>query len=138
MAEFLDQIEVPVVVFGSDLTTLYTNRAAARLSPAALEKTRGRPMGELIECPHARLPEGCGRTIHCSGCTILRMLADTQRDGIARQAFDVTKPVRRNGAPEIVRYCLSTQKVGESVLLIIEDRQALDSAALLGVEPQGP
>lgn len=137
LTELLDQVDVPVVAFGPGLTALGANRAAGKLSPAAATKVDGGKVGDLIECPYALTPEGCGRSVHCSGCAILRMVADTQRDGVARQAHDVVQPVRRKGGAAVVRYCLSTQKVADTVLLIIEDQTLLESGGLLAIEPQG-
>lgn len=135
--DLLDQVPVPVVAFKPDLTALCANSAARRNSQIAATLITDLPVGNIIECVHAVAPEGCGRTIHCSGCTIRRMIADTHRDGRARQAYDVTQPVRREGTTVLVRYCLSTQKVADTVLLIVEDARDMASAALLAMDVRG-
>jgi len=75
----------------------------------------------VFECANAKLPEGCGNTIHCSGCTIRRNVMDTQETG--RRHFRVPAYLNQ-GNPESyqqIRFLISTEKVEGIVLLRIEE-----------------
>lgn len=39
--------------------------------------------GEALECLHSKLPEGCGRTIHCETCAIRNLVLQTIKKRIS-------------------------------------------------------
>jgi hypothetical protein len=76
--------------------------------------------GDVFECAYARLPGGCGRTAHCSGCTIRQTVMDTVRTGQGH----LRAPAYLNRAtPDGVQripLTISTERVGDFVLLRID------------------
>jgi len=79
--EYLDRFDLPVLIVDSEGRIAASNRQAQ----AALDKTErqitGFLGGEAMECPYARLPEGCGHTEHCLTCTIRNTIMETHETG---------------------------------------------------------
>lgn len=70
LGEYLDGLTAPVLVVDHEGRVVAANaRMAAALGRGARE-LRGLLGGEAMACAHARLPEGCGKTVHCRECTI--------------------------------------------------------------------
>jgi hypothetical protein len=120
LQEFLDALEAPVLAVDSDVLVKVANRRARTLlkkDDADIVDRRG---GDVFACTHARLPGGCGKTVHCSGCTIRRTVMETDQTG---RAFLQVPAYLRQGQPgsenEICLY-VSTEKVGDVVLLRID------------------
>lgn len=136
LAELLDQIDVPVIAFDANVTALLANRAAEKVVGQKVDLIKGRLAGNVFECIHASTPEGCGRTIHCSGCTIRRTVTATHQDGQPRRNVEAEQIVEHAGKRQLVRYRLSTEKVHDSVLLMIEDiRMLAADATVLAAVP---
>lgn len=77
LPEFLESVAVPVILFDSERKAVAANQSACEYlgkSPGEVEGFKG---GDVFDCRYAHLPEGCGNTIHCSGCTIRRLIMDT-------------------------------------------------------------
>jgi transcriptional regulator with PAS, ATPase and Fis domain len=134
LSQLLDQLDTPVIALDADITAMCANQAAEKILATKADLIKGKLVGDIFECIHAKTPEGCGRTIHCSGCTIRRMVADTHQDGRPRRSVQADQMVRRNGEFTPVRYRISTKKIGEAVLLTIEDAKALASESLFATE----
>ena len=120
LQEYLDTLEAPVLAVDPDVVVKIANEKACRLANKRQSDMLDRKGGEVFECAYARLPGGCGRTVHCSGCAIRMTVAETHATGIPR----VRVPAYLcQGAPgdenKIIMY-LSTEKVGDLVLLRIE------------------
>jgi hypothetical protein len=86
-----------------------------------LSRIEGYRGGDVFECAYARLPEGCGKTVHCSGCTIRNTVIKTFATGInyiRTPAF-----LFKNSNRKVKKYDLyiSTEKVGDIVLLRIDE-----------------
>jgi hypothetical protein len=138
LLELLNQFDVPVIALDADVTALCANQAAEKTAANKVDLIKGQLLGDVIECVNAQTPEGCGRTIHCSGCTIRRMVTATHQDGQPRQSVEADQLVRRAGRVTPVRYSISTQKFGDAVLLIIEDAKVLSTESPFAVQVQGP
>jgi transcriptional regulator with PAS, ATPase and Fis domain len=79
--EFLDRFERPVVVVDTGARVIAINRAMAELQGIEDRDAVNMLGGELMECEHARLPQGCGRTLHCKACALRRVVNDTVHTG---------------------------------------------------------
>jgi hypothetical protein len=125
--QLLDRLHVPVIAVDANVTATCANRAAERILGRRGNLIQGRLVGEVIECVHAAAPGGCGRSIHCAGCAIRRMATATFRDGTARCSIEAEQSVRHDGKTGPTRFTISTQKLGDVVLVIVEDMKALSS-----------
>lgn len=132
--QLLEQFDTPVIALDADITALCANQAAEMILGTRSDLIKGKLMGEVIECIHAQNPEGCGRTIHCSGCVIRRMVMETHQDGRPRASVEANQLVRRAGEVTSERYRISTRKIGDAVLLTIASAKVLSQEALFATE----
>jgi PAS domain-containing protein len=130
MSEFLETLDAPVVVTDRDGVVLNANRNARDLLNIELEFVRGKRGGDVIECELSRSPGGCGSTEHCqSGCVIRRSVNHTFDTGeglqhqLAQQMLITASGVRET------RLVISTEKVGELIMLRIDKFDGSDPSA---------
>ena len=76
--------------------------------------------GDVFECAYARLPERCGRTIHCSGCTIRKAVKETFETGEPRVRVPAVLNQEDEDGPSVVYLTITTIKSGEVVFLRID------------------
>ena len=120
LREFLDMLDHPVVLVDHDVRVLSSNEKAAALVKKERAEMIGRFGGEVFECENASLPEGCGRTVHCSGCVIRESVNETYETGnpvICRPAA-LYQGVPGYSFP--VELVISTRKSGDVVFLMVE------------------
>jgi PAS domain-containing protein len=125
---FLDSLKLPIVVVNRGGTIVTGNEQARTLLRKGLPEIEGSKGGEVFECAYARLPEGCGNTRHCSGCTIRRTVMETH--GTGRGLLRVPATLNRNNKqdPEKIKLLISTERIADLVLLRIDEVQAKDAA----------
>ncbi len=122
-ALFLDRLGVPVLVVDESVRVVAANTMACALLGKEQQKVVGRLGGEAVECAYARLPGGCGRTVHCKSCTIRLTVLDTY--GTGQCHYDVPAYLDTN-KPDGVgtsHVLITTVKSGEFVLLKITEMQ---------------
>ena len=118
LQEFLDGLNEPVVLVNGDGRVMSANNDAQSLLGKSIDKINGFKGGEVFECEYSCLPEGCGNTVHCAGCTIRNTVMDT---------FDTGKGHVRESAylnhntKGRIDYLISTEKVGEYAFLRIDE-----------------
>ena len=119
--EYIDSLSQPVCIVDDTGTVITANRSAQTMLQKKLDSIRGNKGGEVFECAYARLPEGCGNTIHCSGCAIRRTVMDSHATGEPHYRVPATlKPDSLDRNKDIALF-ISTEKVGEVVYLRIDD-----------------
>jgi hypothetical protein len=121
LKNLLDDLNAPILVLGRDGVIELSNRSAKDLLGKEAMAIEGHRPGDVFECSHARLPEGCGRTLCCSGCTIRRTVLETQSTG---RSLNRAPACLKHGYAEHsaeVQMHISTEKVGEVVFLRIDD-----------------
>ena len=125
---FLDSLKLPVVVVNRGGTIVTGNDQAKALLRKGLPEIEGFKGGEVFECAYARLPDGCGNTMHCSGCTIRRTVMETHSTG--RSCLRVPAMLYRNTPedPEKIKLLISTERLADLVLLRIDEMEAKDAA----------
>ena len=75
--EYLETINLPVILVDSNVVILYANKAALIFLNKCDYEVNNHIGGDVFECKYAHLPGGCGKTIHCSGCTIRNAVTET-------------------------------------------------------------
>jgi hypothetical protein len=70
LGEYLDDIELPAIAVNQDRRAVAVNQRMAEFLGKSDRERFGLLGGEAMECQYARLPEGCGGSIHCQTCTI--------------------------------------------------------------------
>lgn len=123
ISDFLDALPGPIFVVDAEGRIVGANTRGLQQVSKDLVAIEGRLGGEVFECKYARLPEGCGRTLHCKTCTIRKTVTKTFETGescLRVPAFidlaDISKDMT-------VRFLISTEKVNDVVLLRIDDAQ---------------
>jgi hypothetical protein len=121
LGEYLDWLDVPVLVMDGEASVRTANVAARELLDKGLTDIERHRCGEVFECAHARLPEGCGSTIHCSGCAIRRAVLETYRTGQRCLRVPAYLAPATPGQSSRIALLISTQRVtsrGRSVVLL--------------------
>lgn len=117
---YLDSIPVPVLTVDRYIVVKTVNRKACDVlgkDPREIVQHLG---GNVFECAHARLPEGCGRTIHCSGCVIRRSVARTFETGEPQVSVPATLRRGDPDHPSAVVLFITTVRSGEVVMLRVD------------------
>jgi len=87
---YIDTISTPILVVDSQNAIVAANAKASEMLGRKLDPPVQPPFGLFFDCVHSRLPEGCGRTIHCSGCVIRKSVAATFNTGEAQISIPAT------------------------------------------------
>lgn len=117
--DFLDRIDAPVVIVNKDGAIVNANIIAKNKMNLTFDQNEYE-QGDIIECIYASEPEGCGNTIHCSGCKIRKTIMDTIEHG--RSHENVPAYINRGSSNKVrqLDFVFSTEKVNEIVLLRID------------------
>jgi PAS domain-containing protein len=81
LSEYLDTIDRPVMMVNGDGAVVAVNQKLAGFLGRDRAELRGLLGGEAMACVHSRLPEGCGKTVHCRECTVRRAVESVARSG---------------------------------------------------------
>lgn len=119
--DFLDLLPVPVLVVDDDAKLIGANKRAAGLLGKDAARIKGKQFGEAIECPYAKLPGGCGQTMHCRSCTVRLTVHDTYTTGLGHYDVPAYQDICFAREVKTVCYLISTEKSGEFVFLNIHD-----------------
>ena len=85
------------------------------------EKSVGLLGGEFMECAHARLPEGCGRSECCRDCAIRNTIMRTLRTGNPQTNVPAYLSTYENGDPVVKKLSISSERHGPVVRMMIEE-----------------
>jgi hypothetical protein len=77
--------------------------------------------GDVMECAYAKLPEGCGNTVHCAACTIRNNVMETFKTGKSLKRVPASLNRRSRGSVDKMEFLISTEKVDDIVLLRIDE-----------------
>ncbi|MDD2764214.1 MAG: hypothetical protein PHE83_09610 [Opitutaceae bacterium] len=128
LGDFLNRLDFPVLVTDRDLTVVEANRAAETIAGSSRTQLKAGPTGVAIECYYAGLPGGCGQTSHCHGCALRQTIVDTYADGQARCGVYAVPQPPADTKGRIVQFRFSTHKVGDSIMVVIEETKIVDRA----------
>lgn len=117
LGELLDQFDVPVLAVDCDGRAIAANQATADMVGKSRRELFGLLGGDLMECAYARLPGGCGKTIHCKACAIRNAVEKTMETGSPQMSV----PAYLNQADGRVNMRISTSRIPTGVVLIIEE-----------------
>lgn len=125
--EFLDRFDSPIVLLNQAGNIAGVNRLAQLRLGKTREEIDHLLVGNVFECRHARLPGGCGKTVHCMGCAIRRTFTECLREGGGRRDCNAVLHRHDHGRDETIRLRLSAERLGNYVLMRI-DAMRWDSA----------
>lgn len=120
ICQYLENLPAPILVVDGDAVVRGANTKACKAVSKDLPQILNMRGGDVFECIHAKSPEGCGRTMHCSGCTVRRAVVDTLSTGVAMSGIHVEVMQRINNEDRPVMLTISTQRLANCVLFQIE------------------
>ena len=86
-----------------------------------LHEVEGVIGGLVFECRYAKLPEGCGKTLHCDGCTIRNQVMDTAKTGRPYSGQPALLNPGFTKTEVEFKLKISTEKINDLVLLRIDE-----------------
>lgn len=116
LQSFINSFSFPIVVVNSSFDPVAINRSAANSSHLSIQLAPDTTLGNVVECKYSHLPEGCGKTVHCSGCVLRRTVEDTHTSG--RPAVMV--PAAINTSSEEVGFYVSTVKTENRIFVKLD------------------
>lgn len=120
LQEYLDSIPVPVLAVDNNVIVKIVNAKGCEVLGKEAREIVQHLGGNVFECAHARLPEGCGRTIHCSGCVIRRSVTHTYETGEPLSMVPATLSRSDPDNSSAVAMTITTVKAGELVILRVD------------------
>lgn len=128
LKQILNCVEEPVFVLDHDRFVKAANDRALEMlgkDDAHIENQLG---GDVFECSYASLEGGCGNTIHCKTCAIRNIITETLATGSGYKHVPAYQNISTADGEKILKFLISTEKVGERILLRIDDVGWGDSA----------
>jgi PAS domain-containing protein len=114
--KFLDRFEVPLFVVDKNVRIVAANKIFENMTGRSHRDVFGLLGGEVMECAYARLPEGCGETIHCLACSIRNTVMAAMESGEPQ----IQVPVKLRRESKEIGMVISAEKIGSFVRIIIE------------------
>ena len=121
VGEYIESLPLPTVLLTAEVAVNSANSSALSLLGKEPADLQGRPGGEVFECMYAELPEGCGKTVHCSGCTIRNTVMDTWETGDLHLRVPAYLQQSPGGVTTRLKFLISAEKKGGMVFLRIEE-----------------
>jgi len=121
LPQYLNELGAPILVMDDDVRVLGFNEPARALLGYRVEGCVGRYGGDVLECAYARLPGGCGNTEHCKACAIRRTVTNTYTTGDSKHNVPAYQDIVTPTGTREIRFLISTEKVGNFVLLRIDE-----------------
>ena len=119
--EFLDRLGIPVLLCDNKNNISAANSLASDILGKKLTIIETNRIGDVLECIYADNPEGCGNTVHCKSCTIRRTILETYSSGNNKERVKAYPDTQFGDKDKDLCFEISTEKVGEFVLLRIDD-----------------
>lgn len=123
LSQLLDSIDAPILVISQNAKVAKANTKASQLLKKEVTEEDDFLTGMVFECAYANSPGGCGTTTHCSGCTIRRAITETFQSGYPKVHLPVTLIQTSLEKDHRLRLTITTQKVGDVVLLRIDSME---------------
>lgn len=120
LSEYIDSLPEPVYVVDDNLVVQGVNRIGCTVLDKHSHDIIKELGGDVFECAYARLPERCGRTIHCSGCTIRKAVKETFQTGEPRIKVPAILNQDDEDEPSVAYLTITTVKSDEVVFLRID------------------
>jgi len=117
LEKYLDDFQNPIVIMDSNCRIIAANEMAEKLTGKSRREVVGLLGGEAMECAHALLPEGCGKTVHCETCTFRRAINEVVKSGKSKSRI----PVKFTQMDRDVNIRISVVLIGELIRIMIED-----------------
>ncbi len=125
--DLLDTLEAPVFLVDGEGRINSANLAAQDILGKSESDIEDQLGGDVFECANARLPGGCGQSIHCKGCTVRNTVMKTLATGRSAIRIPAYQNIITDEGPTRMLFQISTQKAGAGVLLRIDNIEEADA-----------
>ena len=130
LGDFLDRIDVPVLLTDGAVIVQRANRKAElEFGRQSTKKLTNATVGVAIECLNAQGTGECGRAEKCVGCVLRGTILGTHADGKPRYGQYSQNQVMTPLGAKPKRFRFSTTRVGDAVMLSIEEVLDLATAS---------
>ena len=116
----LNCINEPVLVINSEGIVKTANKSGQKLLSKKSEDIENHLGGDVFECSYSNKAGGCGNTVHCKACAIRNIVMDTLSTGQGYKNVPAFQSIDTSDGTKILKFHISTEKVGDSILLRIE------------------
>ena len=120
MSDYLNSFDFPILLVDSDVVVKFANKSAMHFLEKDATEIVGYHGGDATECEYARMPEGCGKTIHCKACAIRNTVKETFKTGISFKDITAFQNIYSKSGLQKVQFKISTEKKNNQVLLKID------------------
>jgi PAS domain len=120
LQQHLDSIPIPILLINDGNSVVTMNAKACDILGRETGETHTPLFGKVFDCVHSRSAEGCGRTIHCSGCVIRRSVTMTFNTGESQVLVPATLSLASLDQISEAVTAITTVKIGGLVLLHME------------------
>jgi hypothetical protein len=120
LLDFLSSLEIPTLIVDGEGRVQAANAETLDMVQKELDAVEGYLGGNVFSCVNANLPGGCGKTELCSACTVRNTVTHTYQTGETQLRVPASLEVSGKGGVKELEFLLTTQRMGERVLLRIE------------------
>ena len=120
LQQHLDSIPIPVLLINDGNSVVTMNAKARDVLGRKTAESQTQLFGKVFDCVHSGSAEGCGRTIHCSGCAIRRSVTMTFNTGESQVLVPATLSIASPDQISEAITAITTVKIGGLVLLHME------------------
>lgn len=118
--EVLDYVQEAVFVMNADGVIKGANQSGLKMLGKNMAKIENALGGDAFECSYSGEAGGCGNTLHCKTCAIKNTVMDTLATGHGYKKVPAFQSIKTDGGIKTLKFYISTEKVGESILLRID------------------
>jgi hypothetical protein len=131
VAAFINNYDIPLLYLQGDPRQVVTaNQRACVQFKKNLANIEGKRGGQVFDCIHSYTEAGCGKDKNCEDCRIKNAIVDTFNTGKSHQAVSTTLDIRMDGQDFPHNIEVSTEKIGNHVLVKIDKFTGLPNQAL--------
>lgn len=131
LEEYLDSLSVPLMTVNLEGRIEHINFRACRDFNLEPLESRNQLGGDVMQCSSARLPGGCGHTVHCLACALRNTVEETFKSGIPHLNVPASLDHQSDTGNRRVHYQISTYRAGNHVVLRIHDAKPDESEFLI-------
>ena len=121
LTTFLSELNAPVLIVNESGEVLAGNPSALAMTNKQIDEALAQRIGEVTDCVFSSLPEGCGRTVHCKGCSIRRAVEQTHLTGQPQNDVPAFQNVNADGETIRMNYLISTLVHNGVILVRIDE-----------------
>ena len=88
-----------------------SNEFGAKALNKTIDKIIGQPGGNVLNCVYSFLPEGCGKTEHCSGCAIRTAVMGIHNTGLPIYKYECYQYIKTSSGPVKMMILISGMKI---------------------------